>query len=265
MHSPFQLIKKYIHYRLIAKNGQGHGIHSPFVYDFVKKVLNNEKAYPCYSKIEQLRKKLLLDNSVIDVQDFGAGSVKIKSKQRSVKDIAKSSLKSKKYAQLLHKIVYYYQPQNIVELGTSLGITTAYLAHGNPAARLITCEGASQIASIAKNNFSKLQLNNIELLEGEFEKTLPEVLSKMNAIDFVFIDGNHQRKPTLQYFEQLLNMASSSSIFVFDDIHWSTGMEAAWRQIQAHPQVMLSIDLFFIGIIFFNPDFKVKQHLTIRY
>jgi predicted O-methyltransferase YrrM len=265
MYSSFTLAKKFARYYFTAANGKGHGVHSPFVFDFIKNVLRDKKAYYCYNSIEQLRSELLTDNSVIEVEDFGAGSTVIKSNSRVVKAIAASSLKPRKFAQLLFRMVSYYQPQNIVELGTSLGITTAYLASGNSNAPLYTCEGAKNIAGIAQQNFNHLGLNNTILLQGDFAKTMPVLLESLERVDFAFIDGNHRKEPTLEYFEQLLQKIHSKSILVFDDIHWSAEMEAAWKTIQRHPVVTLSIDLFFIGIVFFDPVFKVKQHFTIRF
>ncbi len=265
MYNKFQLAKKYIHYYLTASNGKGHGVHSPFVFDFIKNVLRDKKEYDCYNKIETIRKELLSNNQTIEVQDFGAGSAMIKTNKRIVKDIAASSSKPKKYAQLLFRMVQYYKPQIIPELGTSFGISTSYLASGNAAATIYTCEGAAAIAAIAKNNFETLSLKNIHLTEGDFAKTLPGLLTQLKQIDFAFVDGNHRKKPTIEYFNQLLQYSTSSTIFVFDDIHWSKEMEEAWAVINRHPAVTLSIDLFFIGIVFFNKDFKVPQQFSIRF
>ncbi len=265
MYSKFTLAKKFARYYLTAANGRGHGIHSPFVFDFIKNVLRDKKNYYCYSSIEQLRSQLLKDDTIIEVADFGAGSAVIKSSSRVVKAIAASSLKPRKFAQLLFRMVSYYQPQNIVELGTSLGITSAYLASGNSNAPVYTCEGAQRIAAIAQRNFNHLGLNNTILLQGDFAKTLPVLTESLNRVDFAFIDGNHSQVPTQYYFEQLLQKTHSGSILIFDDIHWSAGMEAAWTTIKNHPSVTLSIDLFFIGIVFFDPSFTVKQHFTIRF
>ncbi|MCW3090428.1 MAG: Methyltransferase domain protein [Ferruginibacter sp.] len=265
MYNHFQLAKKYLRYFLTASNGKGHGVHSPFVFDFITHVLNDTKQYDCYASIEDQRKKLTADFSTIEVEDFGAGSSLIKTNQRKVKDIANSSLKPAKYAQLLFRMVQYYQPINILELGTSLGITSAYLSVGSKDARLYTCEGASSIAAIAQQTFDALRLKNIEIIRGDFAKTLPQLLTTIQTVYFVFIDGNHRKAPTLQYFQQLLSHSSNATIFVFDDIHWSAEMESAWTDIQQDPAVTLTIDLFFIGLVFINPDFKVKQHFIIRF
>jgi predicted O-methyltransferase YrrM len=235
---------------LNASNKNGHGVHSPFVFDFIIHVLNDRKNVSCFEDIESVRQTLKKNHDFIEVEDFGAGSAVIKSNQRKISKIANSSLKSAKYAQLLHRMVKYFRPKNIVELGTSFGITSAYLAKGNPEAHLYTFEGASSISNIAQQNFKKLGIRNIELINGDFGKTLPPFLEKNMPIDFAFIDGNHRQKPTIDYFESLLSHCNEHSILVFDDIHWSAEMESAWDFIKNNQSVSLSVDLFFVGIVF---------------
>lgn len=265
MYSSFKLAKKYLRYYFTASNGKGHGTHSPFVFDFIRHVLNDTKKYDCYDRIEAIRLQLKQDTTIIEVEDFGAGSGIIKSNKRVVKDIANSSLKSPKFARLLYRMMQHYQPENILELGTSFGITTAYLACGNDRAKVFTCEGAKQIASIAQNNFTRLNIKNITLVTGDFAATLPPLFTALKKIDFAFIDGNHRKLPTLQYFQQLLAHSTNTTLLVFDDIHWSLEMEAAWLAIQQHPAVTLTIDLFFIAIVCISNDVKVKQHFILRY
>ncbi|MEP7255337.1 MAG: class I SAM-dependent methyltransferase [Ferruginibacter sp.] len=265
MYSRFQLAKKYFHYYLTASSGKGHGIHSPFVFDFIKNVLRDKKNYDWYDVIETGRQKLLKQTAQIEVEDFGAGSAIIKTKKRVVADMAKSSLKPKKYARLLYRMVKYYKPETIVELGTSFGITSSYLASGNPEGKVYTIEGSPAIAEIAQKTFDRVGLKNIELLTGDFTDALPALLVKLNTVDLAFIDGNHRKEPTQDYFTKLINHSTLNSILVFDDIHWSTDMEAAWAEIKQNPSVTLTIDLFFIGIVFINPDFKIPQHFIIRF
>lgn len=264
MYSAYQLTKKFCSYYLKASNGKGHGTHSPFVFDFIIHVLNDKKKYNDFERIESLRKRLLNDSSVIEVEDFGAGSALVHQKNRRISEIARSSLKNKKYAQLLFRIAKYYHCKKIVELGTSLGITTSYLSSANKEAKVWTLEGSHQIAQIAAHNFQSLDLNNIQLIEGPFEKTIP-MLGDLDIIDLLFVDGNHRKEPTLEYFNFFLKQSSSNSIFIFDDIHWSAEMEEAWKILREHPSVTMTIDLFFIGIVLFSTDFKVKQHFTIRF
>ncbi len=227
--------------------------------------MNDKKKHECYGPIESVRQEMLRDNSSLEVEDRGAGSAVIKTNTRKLSKIAASSLKPKKFAQLLFRIVQHYQPQTVIELGTSLGITTAYLANGNKKATVYTLEGAASIAAIARKNFAKLSLPDIKLIEGDFALTLPRLLEKMTTVDLVFIDGNHRKGPTLHYFEQLLHHCGHSTILIFDDIHWSAEMEEAWEKIRSHPSVTLSIDLFFIGLVFFDTAFREKQHFKIRF
>ena len=265
MYSSFQLAVKYFKYYLTASNGKGHGMHSPFVFDFITKILNDQINYPAYQKVEGLRKQLRQDSRLFVVEDFGVGGEFLKKYERSISSIAKNAAKSRKYGQLLFRMVNYYQPATIVELGTSLGITSSYLSLAKPNAKLITMEGAREIGLVAKQNFNKLELTNIELIEGNFDETLAEVVSHLPSVDFAFIDGNHRQEPTERYFQQLLSKVNNNSILVFDDIHWSNEMETAWNTIKKHEAVRCTIDIFFIGIVLFRNEFKEKQHFNIRF
>ena len=265
MYSPLQLAIKYFNYWITASNGKGHGMHSPFVFEFITKILNDRTAYTEYEKVEALRDQLLNDTTVLEVEDFGAGSVIDKKNKRSISSIAKNAAKPKKFGQLLFRMVKRYQPKTILELGTSLGITTSYLSLAKPDARLITMEGSKEIADVAKQNFNAIELKNVELIEGNFDNTLSSVVRGLPSVDFSFIDGNHQQEPTERYFKELLAKTNNNSILVFDDIHWSSEMEAAWETIKNNAAVTCSIDLFFIGIVFFRKEFKEKQHFVIRF
>lgn len=263
--SPFTLFIKYLRYWTTASNGKGHGIHSPFVFDFVTAVLNDRRQYYAYDAVESLRAKLLLNKSTITVEDFGAGSTTGAGKERSIASIAKNAAKPRKYAQVLFRMANHYQPKRILELGTSLGISSSYLALGNPRAMVLSFEGAKAIAEKALSNFNALGIENITLVQGNFDNTLPKVLEAVDQFDMAFVDGNHRRDPTVRYFQSLLKSMSPNSVIIFDDIHWSQEMELAWKEICDHPAVLLSVDIFFLGMVFINPAFKVKQHFSIRF
>src|SRR6186997_276041 len=265
MYSPLQIAIKYFNYWITSSNGKGHGMHSPFVFEFIAKVLNDKTVYPEYVKVEALRNQLLNDNTVLEVEDFGAGSVIDKKSKRSISSIAKNAAKPKKFGQLLFRMIKNYQPNTILELGTSLGITTSYLSLAKQEARLITMEGSKEISEVAKQNFQKFELKNTELVEGNFDNTLLSVVRGLSSVDFSFIDGNHRQEPTERYFKELLAKTNNDSILVFDDIHWSSEMEAAWETIKNDAAVTCSIDLFFIGIVFFRKEFKEQQHFVIRF
>lgn len=265
MYSPLQLAARYARYYVTASNSKGHGMHSPFVFSFITQVMNDDRAFYAYRTIENLRQLLLIDQQTLLIQDFGAGSRVRKENTRKVCDIARASLKPKRFGQLLFRIVDQYSPANILELGTSLGITTAYMAAANEQSKVVTMEGAATVAAVARKNFAKLGLQNIRLVEGNFDETLAATVQQMGSIDLAFVDGNHRYEPTLRYFRELLPAIHEYSILIFDDIHWSKEMEQAWAEIQRDPAVTLSIDLFFIGLVFFRKEQKVKQHFTIRF
>jgi predicted O-methyltransferase YrrM len=265
MHSPLQLTFKYLNYYLTASNGKGHGIHSPFVFEFVTRVLNGDKEEAVYDRVEMLRGELLRDAAMVMVEDFGAGSRVIGSSQRKVSRIARTSLKPKKYGQLLHRMARHYQPRTILEIGTSLGITTSYLAKGNPSATVITMEGAPSIARIAQQNFEKLGITNIRSVVGNFDETLGPTLSQPDTVDLAFIDGNHRYEPTTRYFNQVLAKSNDHTIIILDDIYWSREMEQAWQWVKVHERVRLTIDLFAIGIVVLRPEILHKQHFRIRF
>jgi predicted O-methyltransferase YrrM len=277
MYPRWQLAAKYLKYYLTSSSGKGHGIHSPFVFDLITKVLNDKRHYPEYEKVEGLRQQLLTDKTVLNIEDFGAGSSFAKTNlptgqagQRTIASIARSAAKSKKFAQLFFRMAKMYQPKTILEMGTSLGITTSYFSLAKSDSNIITMEGAKEVAAIANNNFKSLGLQNISIIEGNFDHTLSSVIEALSqvegsTIDFAFIDGNHRREPTERYFLQLLPKTNNDSILVFDDIHWSREMEQAWETIKKHPSVRCTIDIFFIGIIFFRQEFREKQHFSIRF
>lgn len=267
MYSAFTLSLKYLHYLLTAANGKGHGIHSPFVYDFVRNVLNDKTDYPEFGPIERLRHRLLRNHTPIPIEDYGAGSASSVSgaASKSIAAITRHSSKSSKYAQLLFRMVRYYQPHYVVELGTSVGLSAAYLASGSDSSVVLTGEGNDALAMLARRNLQSLQIDRVQVVTGNFDNTLPVMAGSIPQVDFAFIDGNHRKVPTLKYFGELQARSSADAILVFDDIHWSEEMEEAWMEIKNHPSVLLTIDLFFLGIVFFKPEFKVKQHFTIRF
>ena len=265
MYSKWQLAGKYVNYYFSSSNGKGHGTHSPFIFHFISQILNDRQFYPEYVTVETLRNKLLKDKAELTINDFGAGSTYSKINKRTVSAITKSSAKPKKFGQLLFRIVKQYQPKTILELGTSLGITTTYLSLANPGSTLITMEGSPAVAQKASQNFNELGLDNISIEQGNFDDTLQGVIQRLSSVNFAFIDGNHRQEPTERYFRELLSKTTNESILVFDDIHWSGEMEKAWETIKSHPSVRCSVDLFFIGIVFFRQEFLEKQHFRIRF
>lgn len=259
----YQVAKKYLRYYFTA--GNRHDVHSPFVFSLIEEVLRDRSRPPVFSEVEGLRRALLQSKETLQVTDLGAGSLVSSGNERRVSDITRYAAKPPKFGQLFYRLVQYLQPKQLLELGTSMGLSTAYMAKAAPDAKITTIEGCPNIAARARKNFDALQLQNITQVTGNFDTVLGDVLQQMPAPDWVYIDGNHRKEPTLAYFEQCLQHAHEYSLFIFDDIHWTPDMEAAWHTIQSNEKVTLTIDLFFIGLVFFRKDIKVKQHFVLKY
>ncbi|HEX5552384.1 MAG TPA: class I SAM-dependent methyltransferase [Chitinophagaceae bacterium] len=258
-----RIARKYLRYLLQSNNR--HAVHSPFVYALIEDVLRDRRKFYAFSRIEKRRKELLKDHRLIKITDLGAGSSLQRVTERRVWDLAKYAAKAPKYGRLLFRLVNHFQPGTILELGTSLGISTAYLASARTEAQVWTLEGCPEISDIAKDTFSGLELQNIRMIPGNFDDTLAPALRQLPRLDMAFIDGNHRKEPTLRYFSQCLTQVHEDSVLIFDDIHWTREMESAWKQIKAHPSVTLSIDVFFMGVVFFKKSFREKQDFTLRY
>ena len=163
----------------------------------------------------------------------------------------------------LFRMIHRYKPQNILELGTCFGISTLYMHCASTASRIITIEGSPAIADIAQDIFTNIGNENIHLICGKFAENIDDALQQFPQLDFAFFDGHHTKEATLHLFNTCLSKAHNDSIFVFDDIHLSTDMEAAWKTIKSHNAIQLTIDLFNFGIVFFKREIRHKNHLVL--
>lgn len=238
------------------------GVQAPFLFRLCNEVLSTKNRVTVGTPFEALRQELLADHREIDVTDLGAGAKTERSNRRKISYIARTSAKSRKWAEVLYKLAAEFAPQTIVELGTSLGISGMYLAAAIPQGKLLTLEGCPNIAALARENFSKTGIRNAEVITGHFDDTLPQVLARLPQVDFAYIDGNHTEAATLHYFSQFKQKAGPNTVLVLDDIHWSEGMKNAWKTIYQDPAVTVSLDLFHLGVLFFNPGLS-KQHFNL--
>lgn len=242
-------------------------VHSPFVFEFVQNVLEDKRPYYAFGEVEALRWRMQRGHTAIDFTDWNeqatAGSKTPPIRRIPLKTLVGRAASSPAQGRRLFRLVNWLKPMRSLEIGGSVGIGTMYLAAAARPAPLISLEGCSQCAAVARMNLDLLHLDNAEVVEGPFEKTLAPALKKLQTLDFVFFDGNHFQAPTLRYFEDCLPHAGPGAAFVFDDIYRSPGMTAAWRSIQQHPKVRLTIDCFQLGIAFFNPDFRERQHFRV--
>ena len=251
-------------YYVFSRHRKGHGIHSPFVFDFVNTVLRKDIPPDVMEIVNGVRKDMAESSELLSVTDLGAGSQNKSSSQQRLSDISRRSTVRNRYGRVLHNIAARYNGRNILELGTSVGIGTLFLALGAPASRIKSIEGCSQLVQIAKRNIVHCNIDNIDVVTGDFDTQL-DVLSETGFIpSMVFVDGNHRKEAVLKYFALLKELLEAGSVIVFDDINYSCEMNEAWNEIKSDLQVSVSIDIFQMGFVFFRKG-MVKQDFVIRY
>ena len=242
-------------------------LHSPFVFDLAMAALEDPRWFFAFDDVELLRQAALDSDVVLNVTDYGTGGFSEKNTTATssaspvpLRQIARRSASSPGQGQALFRLADWAKPQTVLELGTSLGFGTLYLALAAQRAKIISLEGCPECAAAARTHFEMLKANHVEVLDGPFETTLDTALHKLQSLDFVFFDGNHRCEPTLAYFEQCLSFAHPKTVFVFDDAHNTPDMVEAWQRICQHPRVTLTVDFFDLSLAFINPDFREKQH-----
>jgi len=251
-------IKSYLRYLAKAGHRKGFGIHSPFVFSLLNSVFYEKLQYYCYERIEDLRDQLTCEKAVVRITDRGTGGYK----ERTLGNIVRRSVKRTKYAQLLFRLANSNRSKTMLELGTCVGLTTLYLSQVNRQGKVITLDADEAVCAIARENFRQFYADNIELHCGEIDEILPDVLKMHPTLDFVFFDANHTKTATVNYFELCLPKAHKDTIFVFDDIHRDAEMHEAWMQISRHPKIRLSVDVFEMGILFFNTDIAKQEYVV---
>lgn len=234
-------------------------IHSPFLYEISEEILSSTKHYYAFDHLDALRKYLLKDNTPIDRVDLGAGSKKRKA--QTIADVTRTSVSSDWQLKILFHLILHFKPDYILELGTSVGLSTAYMAMAHEHSRVISIEGDPALAQIARDNLDKLGISNVEIITGNFDEVLPSVLANNPPIGLSFIDGNHSKIPTLKYLDDILKNTADDGIIIMDDIHWSEGMAEAWEQAIHRTGLNATIDLYFFGLLLKNKDLLNTQHL----
>ena len=238
-------------------------MHSPFVFHLVTKCFYDRKLKPEYQVLKNYRNSLLENKNTIEVTDFGVGSKVFKSNSRQISKIAKTAGITQKSAELLFRITNYFQPESVLEIGTSLGLATSALALGNKKSKITTLEGCPETAKIAQDQLQKFNINNVESVVKEFKTYFENCQLSTVNYQLIYFDGNHSKKATLDYFEILLPTITNETIWIFDDIHWSKDMEESWEIIKIHPKVSVTIDTFQWGLVFFRKE-QEKEHFVIR-
>ena len=249
-------ILSYLKYRIKAKGK--YKIHSPFVYELYTEGIHQKTSKDFFSDIENYRKKLKENYAIIEVIDLGASNKK--NKKKSISSIAKSSPSTPRKAQQIYSIAKFLDAKNILELGTNLGVGTAYLAKACSEAEIKTLEACPNILGVAQAFLKNIKHQNLQLICSDFDNYLS---NNSLSHDLVFIDGNHTKEATLRYFEVFLKKNNKEFAILFDDIYWSKGMTEAWETIKKNKKVNLSIDFYSFGLVFIGKDIS-KQDFVLR-
>jgi len=255
------MLRRFLRYFRRAKTI--YDVHSPFVAELTRAVLEDKRHFYAFSEIELLREQLAFDKTELQLQNHGAGSQVHADATRTVADLARHAAIPPAVGRMLFRLVDFCKPDTILELGTSLGISTLYLRAGALNAKLLTVEGSPEVAAQAQKHFARQHVNDIEVRIGKFQDQLPGALQELQKLDLLYLDGDHREKPTLNYVEQCLSYAHAQSVFVIADIYWSEEMQTAWQKLRSHPRVRLSVDVFHFGILFFREEQREKEHFTL--
>ena len=254
-------VTRYLRHRYRARSK--YDLHSPFVYKMYSEVLKDRTEYPGYRDVERLRRRLMKDPGFIRMTDFGTRAPEIAWCRNTVpvRKVVRHTSVSRKYGRLLFRLARNLRPVSILELGTSLGISSAYLASGSPESKVTTIEGCEETAALARKNFEFLRLDNVRVISERFEDVLSYLLPEIGVLGMAFFDGNHRKEATLRYFNQCLPFIQDESVFIFDDIHWSEEMELAWEEICEHESVKVTVDLFRMGLVFFREGLSKEDFI----
>lgn len=252
----------YLNY--LRRSSTRYRVHSPFIFRFVNEVLRIREKDAALMKLLAFRGELRKDRSVIVKEDFGSGRLSGQEYPVTISRLAGSSSGDGESLRLLYRIVQYFRPGVILELGTSLGFSSMAMALANPDARVYTLEGSREVAGIAESHFKKMGIPNITLQQGEFREQLPEILKDLTSFDLAYLDGDHRKESTISYYEMLADKRGEKSLIVLDDIHWSKGMAEAWDEICRPCENKVTIDLYHKGLVFFREGLSA-QHYILRY
>lgn len=242
---------------------KGHGVHSPFAYRLCEEVFYNQHTFSVFGELNGIRKQLLENTTLLQIEDHGAGSKTMAGKNRRVCDIAAAGISTTRQSELLFRLCNFLNCSTVIELGTALGLNALYLSAVSTNLRVISIEGSEQLARFAQQLAINNKRQNLEIIHGLFDEKLSEIIQNTGPSFLLYIDGNHTREATLRYFEMAVTKAGLDAVIVFDDIYWSPGMTEAWKNIRKHPRVKMSLDLFHSGIIFFRDEIREPVHLKL--
>jgi predicted O-methyltransferase YrrM len=244
-----------------------NSVNNSFLKQFIDHTVFNKTKSPEFEIIEKERTALTKKGGVIEVTDFSSkkkGNRPYITEIRKIRQILKNESCKPEIARIIYHIIQHTESQNILELGTSFGISTSYMAMANSKARLTTIEGCYGLSDMANQLFKKFQLNNINIENGNIDFLLPNILAGLDKLDFVFFDVFRDEATLVEYYKQCSKHAYENTIFVINNIHDSKEMLSCWNTIKKDEKIQGSIDLFNCGILFFNKKAN-NEHIKLSY
>ena len=151
------LLLKYLHYYWVAANAKGHGIHSPFVFKFIKEILNSK------SSLEQI--------------ENGAPVVK---KILQEIETASSSRLSPKFKSLIARLLQSYHPLTISVTGDKKQFEVDSTINKNATIELIESDESIDFAYIGEGQD---KANMLQSASG--------LIDKMHSNSLVILHGIH--------------------------------------------------------------------------
>lgn len=238
---------------------RGYGVHSPFVFNLITKVIEERCSYYSFYDIELIRKQLLFRDDIIAYPDK---QQKGKLRRRTVGEIVEREAIKPKHGALLFRLANYFKPQSILQLGSSMGLSTLYLTSYASGLKCIALENIPEFAPIARIAYEKGARNPVDLRTGSNKELLPQALEELKQVDFVFFNTLYEQPDNVWLFNECTKYVHDGSLFVFEGIKASRKMREFWKEICACPEVTVTIDLYSMGIVFFNKKLHKRNYIV---
>ncbi len=234
-------------------------VDSPLVYQLCLDIQSAHDAKTQFKKIEDKRAQLLMDNTLINVQSLGSQSKVNRSEIRSIRQIALSSVSPRNKCELLYGLVKTTKAKTVLELGTSLAISTAYVAAVDRVDYIKSVEDSSKIHSYNENLAHNSKIN---MIQSDFQSYIENELNNKAKYDCIVLDGRHDEIATISYVNQLINLLNPNGIIIVDDIYWSNGLMNAWKTLRNDYRYNLKIDLFYYGVL--SNQASIKEEIDLK-
>jgi predicted O-methyltransferase YrrM len=245
-------------------------VRGEYLREFLREVYLDDRHYHAFDLVCSIRRHWRRQPGTVSTATLGAPSRTTRASRRPVSGLVRKNAIDAPTGKLLFRVALWLRASSILELGTNMGISGLYLHAPNTKATLHTVEGNEEVATLARQTFQMAGAGpGLRLHHASFDDWLKEHLPSdtqagtFQSLDLLFLDGDHRYAPTLSYVKRLIPLRSAEAVFIVADIHWSPGMERAWEELKALPEVSASLDLYHLGVLFFKPGIE-KEHLAVR-